>query len=146
MNEKMEILVQQYKIMIDSTMQVSNWRQTANNFYLTVNTVLLSVDTFLISFNPYAGLIVGVGGVLIAVLWRATILYYKDLNNVKFKIVHKIEDQLPVALFKDEWVELKKKHRLITPTRIETWVPIIFLIAYLFVIGSYLWPIIIANI
>jgi hypothetical protein len=143
MAKKDEIFIKEYEIMVDSTMQVTNWRQNANNFYLTVNTALLSVDAYLLSASSHIGLVVGVSGIIITILWRATILYYGDLNKVKFNIIHKMEEKLPVALFKDEWTELKKKHRRITPTRIEKWVPVIFLLAYLFVLGSYVYPILI---
>ncbi len=139
-----DIFMREYEIMVDSTMQVTTWRQNANNFYLTVNTALLSVDAYLLTASSHIGLVVGVSGIIITILWRTTILYYGDLNKVKFNIIHKMEEKLPVALFKDEWTELKKKHRRITPTRIEKWVPIIFLLAYLFVLGSYVYPLLIA--
>jgi len=138
-----DIFIREYEIMVDSTMQVTTWRQNANNFYLTVNTALLSVDAYLLTASSHIGLVVGISGIIITILWRATILYYGDLNKVKFNIIHKMEEKLPVALFKDEWTELKKKHRRITPTRIEKWVPIIFLLGYLFVLGSYVYPLLI---
>jgi len=28
---------------------------------------------------------------------------YKDLNTAKFAVIHKLEEQLPVALFRYEW-------------------------------------------
>lgn len=58
------------------------------------------------------------------------------------EIPRMMEEKLPVAIFKDEWTEMKKIHKT-TPTRIEKWVPVVFLVAYLFVLGSYLYPILI---
>ena len=143
MTKKDDIFIKEYEILVDSTTQVTSWRQNANNFYLTVNTALVSIDSYLFSVNSHIGLIIGASGIIITILWKETIQYYGDLNKIKFNMIHKMEEKLPVAIFKDEWTELKNKHGKITPSRIEKWVPMIFLLAYLFVLGGYIYPILI---
>ena len=132
-----EVFLKEYEILVDSATQVTNWRQGANNFFLAVNTALLSVEAYLISLNPHIGIIIGIFGIIISILWRQTIVYFTGLNTVKFKIIHRMEKKLPIAIFTEEWKEMQKEHKK-TPTQIERWIPLIFLLAYLFVLMSYI--------
>ena len=68
-------------------------------------------------------------GIVIAVMWNRNIISYKNLNNVKFKIIQEIEDELPVTLFKREEEEYKKKgHKHLTS--IELSIPWLFALAF----------------
>ena len=93
MTKKDDIFIKEYEILVDSTTQVTSWRQNANNFYLTVNTALVSIDSYLLSVNSHVGLIIGISGIIITILWKETIQYYGDLNKLKFNMIHKMEEK-----------------------------------------------------
>ena len=73
---------------------------------------------------------------------------YKDLNTGKFKIIHEIENKLPLALFDAEWTALGrgKNSKLYLPfTHIEIWIPRIFVILYVVLLILNLWLILPAG-
>ncbi len=109
MKEK-EILLEQYKkIYIHTTQKVTEWRQTANNYFLVINSFLLSFSGFLTTFSfRWWHIIIAITGISISVLWLLTLRSFRSLNTAKFKVIHKLEKTLPAKLFKDEWSFLKK--------------------------------------
>ncbi len=133
MESASEHLMRQYEIMVNSALQVTNWRHTANNFYLAVNTALLTFAAYLYNLSPGTGIVVGLIGVTTTVLWRDTIRYYRSLNKAKFLVIHEIEKQLPVAMFQLEDDHFNKEDRK-NATIIESRIPILFAIAYVLLI------------
>jgi hypothetical protein len=70
---------------------------------------------------------------------------YKDLNKAKFAVIHELENQLPVALFRHEWSvcghNRKKKDKPVEDmyvplTHLERWIPWMFAVLYV-VLGAY---------
>ncbi len=56
------------------------------------------------------------------------------LNSGKFKVIHEIEEQLPMALYKHEWEILgggKDKTKYWPISHIEKIVPLVFVLAYI---------------
>ena len=78
-------------------------------------------------------MLVPILGISVSVLWRQIIKSYKDMNAVKFGIIHEIEQRLPVALYAYEWRLAEegrgKPYRPVTD--IERWVPLAFLVLHL---------------
>ena len=63
---------------------------------------------------------------------------YRQLNSGKYKVVHLLEQMLPVAPYDAEWVALgegrdKKLYRPLT--RVEKWVPRCFALLYILLAG-----------
>mgnify|MGYP001756840187 FL=1 len=59
---------------------------------------------------------------------------YRQLNSGKFKVVHEIEDMLPLAPYAAEWVALgegKDENLYLPLTHVENWVPVTFGLLYL---------------
>ena len=136
----------QYKLYVEMADRISQRRQTANTFFLTVNTALVA---FLgVSFPDEAdwfGLgwysVVGIAGVLLAMMWYRLIRSYRDLNSAKFQIIHKMEDRLPLKPYKAEWqaVGCGEQSRLYVPfTHIETRIPWAFMFLYVALIVAVL--------
>lgn len=128
-----EQVMQQYKIIVDSAIQVTNWRHSANNFYLSVNTALLTIAAYLYNLSPMTGVIMGLIGFMTTALWHETIQYYRSLNKAKFSVIHEIEKQLPIAIFKLEDEHFEKEERK-KATAIESNISILFGIAYVLLI------------
>ncbi len=130
-------LFEQYKLYVESADKISERRVSANNYLLTVNAFLVTLHG-LLSASPYKGgwaVLVPVAGVLVALTWHRIITSYRDLNTVKFKVIHELEREMPAALYDYEWYKAeegrgKAYHPL---THLERWVPVIFMILYVLV-------------
>lgn len=104
---------EQYKLYIESVEKTSDRRQHANNYFITINTALISLIglSFQIKyFENLAGIksILALLGVIICIVFWYLIRSYKQLNIDKFAVIHKIEENLPLALYKYEWEVLGK--------------------------------------
>jgi hypothetical protein len=129
-----EQLIRQYELMVNSSLQVTVWRQGANNFFLAVNSALLAFATYLYSISVITGILIGIVGVAITILWYSTIGYYRSLNKAKFLVIQEIEKQLPVTMFKNEEDHFSTEKRKIA-TSIESKIPILFAISYIVLIA-----------
>ncbi len=129
-----EILLEQYKLYVETSENVCNRRQLANNFFLTLNSALLAFAGYLVTTNNNSWqTIVPIIGVLISFFWMKTINSYRQLNTAKFKVIHEIEEKLPEPLFTKEWDYLGRGEtkEYVKLTVLESWVPIIFMLLYI---------------
>ncbi len=133
---------EQYKMYIESTERISDRRQNANNFFLTINTVLISA--FGLSFQlkvlenlNWIKMILALLGLVICVIFWFLLRAYKQLNSGKFKVIHEIEQNLPLGLYDYEWelLEKGKNKKIYYPfSHIELLIPWVFGLFY-FVLG-----------
>lgn len=138
-------LLEQYKLCVKMADEVSSRRSNANNFFLTLNTLLITAIGILaklgssfIAFNFWWIVISSFAGVLFCICWFSCIRSYKELNEAKFKVINLVEKKLPVAAFKVEWDYLTKGKKTVKYphlTRIERWVPVVFVVLYAVLIG-----------
>jgi len=141
-----EIILEQYKLYVNTAEKVSDRRQLANSFFLTINSILLTFTGYLAttSVRPWY-FVIPIIGVLISYFWLKTIKSYRQLNTGKFKVIHDLEKKLPFALFKDEWDYLGKGEtkEYVKLTVVESGVPIVFIFLYILVAiyGSNLYSI-----
>ena len=130
----------QYKMYVESAEKISDRRQNANNFFLTINTVLISV--FGLSFQikilenvSWIKILLALLGLIICVIFWFLLRAYKQLNSGKFKVIHEIEQGLPLAIYDYEWKVLGegKDKKLYYPfSHIELFIPWIFGLIYVF--------------
>ncbi len=137
---KLSILVEQYRLFVESSEKLVARRQTVNTFFLSINALLLSAVGFIIKDVPQqwatiAGVFgVGLAGILLCLTWRTLVRSYSQLNSGKFAVIHSLERHLPAALFKAEWHALgegedKKKYTPFTKT--EALIPFVFIVLHL---------------
>ena len=138
-NDYKNHLLELYKIYLASAEKISDRRQSANNFFLTINTILISVlgisfkENFLKDIFYFKILIVVIGISFCIIFWFL-IRSYKQLNTGKFKVLHKIESKLPLAIYEYEWEILGegKNKKLYYPfSDIELLIPWLFGFIYL---------------
>lgn len=133
-----EHILEQYKLCVTMADQVSARRNLANVFFASINTTMLGVIAFyfekLQTPSPKNLIIIPIlGAILLCGIWCWTIWSYLKLNTTKFKVIAKLEEQLPTNAFKTEWIELgegkdlKKYNPL---SKIEMIVPMLFAILY----------------
>jgi len=136
-------LVEQYKVYAEMADRISQRREHSNRFY---SSLLIGVITIISVVNKIAGLqpdtcfssfiliSVAVAGILLCVIWYINIRSYRQLNSGKYKVIHEMEEQLPFPLFKKEWEYLRPSNgrkKYFQLTRIEQFVPLIFIVPYL---------------
>lgn len=143
-------LLEQYKLYVEMADKISSRRSTANTFFLSLNTLLITavgvvsrLGSSFLSFNLLWIVIASIAGIIFSWTWHKTIRSYCQLNSGKYKIIHMIEQRLPIAAYKAEWLYLKsnKEARKYTElTKVELWVPRMFSFLYiaLMVIGIVL--------
>ncbi|EQD75623.1 small integral membrane protein [mine drainage metagenome] len=127
-------LFEQYKLYVESAEKISERRVAANNYLLTVNAFLVTLYGLVAAsrFNTFCTILVPMAGFLVALTWHRVITSYRDLNTVKFKVIHELEQHMPAALYEYEWRKAeegrgKAYHPL---SHLERWVPIIFMALY----------------
>lgn len=135
-------LFEQYKLYIESAEKISDRRQHANNYFITINTALFTVLglSFRINFLADIGWLrslLSIVGIIICVIFWYLLRSYKQMNSGKFKVIHQIEQHLPLRLYDYEWevLEKGKNKKIYYPfSHIELFIPWIFGILY-FIIG-----------
>jgi len=107
-NEYEKHFFEQYRLYIEGAEKISDRRQTANNYFITINTALITLlglsfqISFLEGFSWVRSVIAGVGIIICIIFWHL-LRSYKQLNTGKFKVIHEIEQHLPLALYDYEW-------------------------------------------
>lgn len=128
-----------YKIMIESSEQLIERRQSMNAFFITAIGGLSAVAGALIKFgtvkSPTTSFLFlssfGIIGLLLCNSWRNLIDNYGKLNTAKFRVILRLEQSLSAQIFSAEWTALGKgsrprKYRSFTAT--ENAVPLWFAI------------------
>lgn len=121
------VVLEQWKTCIAEASGISEKRNNANNIFITLNTALFAVITFSLDYKSILLLVVGIA---ICILWICTINSYKKLNSVKYEIINEMELKLPLAPFTSEWDRLNNKYEYIRLTKIEKFIPWMFIILY----------------
>jgi hypothetical protein len=134
-------LLEQYKQYLNMADKISDRRSAANTFFLTINTALLSAfgiaNLTSQKTSPLLFIVGSIAAIVLSYSWYRLVRAYRDLNTAKFKVVHEIENNLPIRPFEAEWeaVGRGKDKRLYYPfTHIENKVPFVFILLYVFVI------------
>lgn len=130
-------ILELYKLYLASAENISDRRQTANAFFVSLNTALISLISYLSLDVSESYWLVAIAGTAISYMWYRLIRSYKDLNTAKFKVIHKMEKNLPMQPYEAEWeaVGRGKKPKLYLPfTHVEIYIPWVFILLHLFVI------------
>ena len=136
-------LLEQYKLYVQSAEYVSARRVASSRYLLTVNAALVALYGFQSQLlePPWLNVLVPFLGILVSLLWHRIIASHRDLNAIKFEIIHKLERHLPVALYAHEWqlADGGRGKRYRSVTDIERWVPLIFLALHLVLLVVLAW-------
>lgn len=133
-----EHLLAQYQLYVESAEKISDRRQNANNYFITINTVLISfmgvlLQTKIFETNIWIKSLIAIVGIIICVVFWFLLRSYRQLNTGKFKVIHEIEQKLPIALYDYEWKVLgegKNKALYFPFSHIEMIIPCVFGIVY----------------
>ena len=137
-------LMEQYKVYIQTADNVSARRIATSRYLLTLSVSLIAVYGFQLSVLSqwYFTFLVPIVGIIVSLLWYKIIKSHRGLNEIKFKIIHELEQNLPVALFTREWRMTKENSKSYTNvTDIERWIPFLFMGIHAFLLITVIWPI-----
>ena len=126
------MLFEQYKIYVEWVDRQASRRLSTSSFFLAANSTLI---TALGLFGEETSQILPgmVAGIALCWVWYQMIVSNRGLAKGRFELIHRIEKELPLELFKDEWEILKrgKDKQVYKPfTRIEAKIPAIFGLLY----------------
>lgn len=146
-DETMSTLVDQYKLYVELTDRVSGRRVDAGKFYTTLLTGLLAVVPFAVDEQTPPDIrrliffLLGLLGIILCVLWIVNIRSYKQLNALKFRVIHEMEEQLPFPAYDREWEILQQepgRYSYLRLSRVEQFVPLLLMVPYIvLVIASF---------
>ena len=144
--KRIEELIEQYKIYLNTSENVITRRQNVSTFYLGINTALISLlatvsgilfgmekitnKLLIISIIVFS---VSVLGIVLCLNWYYLIGSYGKLNSAKMKVISELEKLLPANIYDTEWRVMNEKvgYAKYRPfTNIEKKVPITFLLLY----------------
>lgn len=131
-------LLDQYKLYVEMADRISSRRLRTNQFYISVLSGILTLLSIFIKnqslpkdITIYLILLSFICTVLCGI-WYANIVSYKQLNKIKFEVIHEIEKHLPYACYENEWkIEKQGKNRYIRLTKIENFIPVIMACPYI---------------
>ncbi len=137
-------LLEQYKMYVQTADNVSARRVATSRYLLTLSAALVAVYGFQSSIPNqwYLTLLIPTTGVAVSLLWYRIIKSHRDLNGVKFKIIHELEQHLPASLFTQEWRMLGEgdSKSYTNVTDIERWIPFLFMGLHVLLFVALLWP------
>lgn len=134
------ILLEQYKVFLQTSEDLVSRRQSVNNFYISINSALMAAFgivwalDILPLYRFLTGILLSAVGVILSVSWIKLLASYGDLNSSKMKIISYIEKQLPASLYDAEWAALSDKlnqRKYVSFTNCEKRVPALFIVVYI---------------
>lgn len=94
----------QYKLYWEALDRLVQRRSTTNNFALAVNSALLSLAGLAeTSFVGGGVALVSTAGFMVSLVWAFQIFSNRQLLRAKYKVLHELETQLDMNLFRREW-------------------------------------------
>lgn len=133
------LLLEQYKVFLQTSEDLVARRQTVNNFYISINSALVALfsASFAFDFPPLHRLVIALlfaaVGVVLSLSWIRLLASYGNLNSSKMRIISSIERQLPASLYDAEWAAMSdrlNKKRYVSFTESEKNIPRLFILLY----------------
>jgi len=134
------ILLEQYKVFLQTSEDLVSRRQNVNNFYISINSALMAAFGIIWAldilpiYKFFTGMLLSIVGIILSISWIKLLASYGDLNSSKMKIISYIEKQLPASLYDAEWAALSdklNKRKYVSFTNSEKRVPLLFIIVYI---------------
>ncbi len=130
-------LLEQYKLYVEMADRISQRRGAANTFFLTFNTAVVgALAGFYKDVPPDVSVAMYAAAAVLSIAWGVLLRSYRNLNTAKFKVIGMLEERLPAnPYYKAEWKALgegKDLRRYIPLSAIETVVPAVFFLIYIY--------------
>lgn len=123
-NRIQEIALGQWQTCVEMANSISTRRDAMNSLFVTFNIAIMAAASYV--WNERTALL-SATGIALSIVWILFIKYYRALNQAKYDMILKIEENLPFEPFRMEWDEFKRRNHL-EGTIIELVLPIVFLV------------------
>lgn len=119
--------------------RVSSRRVQITGFYTSILSALLALLSITSNKELFQGpqivvlLTIAILGLCLCLAWAANINSYKQLNSLKFKVIHEMEAYLPFPCYDREWKILKEdknRKRYLRLSAVEQYIPFILSVPY----------------
>lgn len=138
MNSETNVKLEQYKLYVKMTDNVSQRRMSTNLFYISLLSIILGLpivsNTNFFLENCFLGIALALFGIILCFLWIVNINSYRQINSGKFKVIHEIEKELPFKCYIKEWEFLGKgqnRKKYLQLSFVEQFVPYFLLIPFI---------------
>ena len=122
-----EGILAQWQTCVEMANATSQRRDAMNNIFVTLNLAIIAAVSFVWDLKS---LLLLAAGIVVCILWLLFIRNFKLLNTAKFEVINILERQLPSSPFNDEWENLQKTKKYRDGTKLESVLPIAFIILY----------------
>ena len=137
-------IVDQYKLFQKTSEDLVTRRQGVNSFYITVNSALtallgVALGVFDSSVKVFVVIFMCAAGIILDVSWINVLESYGTLNSAKLKVIHLLEEQLPIALYDTEWRIMSDKlnnKKYVSFTDSEKRIPKLFMAIYFLIMAG----------
>ena len=86
-------LLEQYKLFVETSLDVTSKRLEANKFHLTLNSIIFGLAGSLTILNQQLAIVLlSIVGIVVSIVWSKSINSYRELNKAKFKVIHQLEE------------------------------------------------------
>ena len=108
------LLFEQYKLFVDTSERLVARRQVVNTFFLSANALAVSAIGLVASeghetaWGWIAIAAIAIAAIVLCVAWRTLVRSYAQLNAGKFAVINCLEDHMPAAVFRAEWLALEE--------------------------------------
>jgi hypothetical protein len=137
----MDYCMEQYRIYLHVFNSTSDRSLKTNEFFLGLNTAIIGilgyVETKVLPHGTMIFMLIPFVGISISYSWYKIINSNSQLNRAKFKVIHSLEQKLPIALFEAEWNILGKgldKKKYLHFSKIERNIPVTFIMLYIIIL------------
>lgn len=140
--DELDIKVKQYELYLNGIEQISNRRGKALGSLVALNSAYFTCGGIILQFTEGTKRIILLCGlcllgILTSIIFFLLLRSYRQLNSAKFRVLHKIEEQLPLQPYTEEWNIVGKgndRSRYWPFSHLEKWMPIVFGLVYFIVL------------
>ena len=132
-------ILEQYKLYVEMADRLSARRVQLTTLYTSILSGLLALLSITGNKDLFHGpqsfvlFVISILGLSICVVWTININSYKQLNFLKFKVIHEMEAHLAFPCYDREWEILKEnrnKQHYLRLTAVEKYIPTILALPY----------------
>ncbi len=143
-----DILLTQYRVLVETSEALVLRRQGVNNFFLSVNSLVLAGAGLILRDGKASGIeavgliVLAFGGLSLCFVWYRLIKSFQQLSKGKFAVILELEHRLPARMFAAEWAALGegKDPTTYRPfTAVEAMTPKVFGAVQILLLGVSLW-------
>lgn len=126
-----EYMIAQWRLCIEMANEISKRRDNMNNFFLAINTAIITTISFTYNMKT---VFLDIIGIIICFVWIRFIKNYRIINTEKYNVINDIEERMTFKPFKVEWEALRSNKQYKKNSKLELFLPIIYIAVYIIMI------------